>query len=179
MGKAQKREILLTGMPGIGKTTIIRKLAAALGAGNVRGFFTEEVRVAGRRRGFRVVTLDGREGRLADVDFRSPHRVSKYGVDVAGFESLALPVLAGAERDPTAIFLIDEIGKMECFSDAFVRATRELFDRGSTVVATVARRGGGFIAEMKHRPDVEILEVTRANRDTLHTQIVDRLRDPE
>jgi len=171
--------LLLTGVPGIGKTTVIRNVAADLAPDPVRGFFTEEVRVAGKRRGFRIVTLDGREGRLADVDLRSPHRVSKYGVDVAGFESLALPVLEGAENDPSAIFLIDEIGKMECFSAAFVRATRDLFDRGSAVVATVALRGGGFIAEVKRRPDVEIVEVTRANRDTLPARIVDRFRDPQ
>ena len=49
MGKA----LLLTGVPGVGKTTVIRKVADALAARRVRGFLTREMRSRGRRVGFR------------------------------------------------------------------------------------------------------------------------------
>ena len=71
----------------------------------------------------------------------------------------------GGERPhERAIVLIDEIGKMECFSSRFVAAVRRLLDDRKPVVATIAIKGGGFIAEAKARPDVEIWQVTKANR---------------
>jgi hypothetical protein len=38
-------------------------------------------------------------------------------------------------------------------------------------VATVALRGGGFIVEVKQRHDVQVVEVTRGNRQDLPGQI--------
>jgi hypothetical protein len=38
-------------------------------------------------------------------------------------------------------------------------------------VATVALRGGGFIAEVKKRADVQVVEVTQAKRQDLPGQI--------
>ena len=67
--------------------------------------------------------------------------------------------------------LIDEIGKMECFSSRFIEAVRKLLDSETPVVATVAIKGGGFIEEVKSRPDVEIREVTHANREELPIQL--------
>ena len=43
------------------------------------------------------------------------------------------------------------------------------------VVATVAARGGGFIAQAKARPDVETITVTAENRDGLPAEIVSRI----
>ena len=74
--------------------------------------------------------------------------------------------------DPASLYLVDEIGKMECFSAKFCAAMRGLLDSGCPLVATVALRGGGFIREVKSRHDVEIWEVTRANRDEMPRQII-------
>jgi nucleoside-triphosphatase len=134
------------------------------------GFFTEEIRVRGERRGFSLVTFDGRHAVMAHVDHDGP-RVGKYGVDVATLETLARSALAGRRR--VAVYLVDEIGKMECLSPAFVDSTRALLDAGVPLVATIGQRGGGFIAEVKRRPDVTLWEITRANRDAMP----DRVRD--
>jgi nucleoside-triphosphatase THEP1 len=61
---------------------------------------------------------------------------------------------------------------MECLSRAFVAAVTRLFDSSCNVIATVAQRGTGFIAEVKRHPRAELWEVTRANRDTLPGRIV-------
>ena len=74
-------------------------------------------------------------------------------------------------RRGVALYLVDEIGKMECLSPGFVDATRALLDAGVPLVATVGQRGGGFIAEAKRRPDVTLWEVTRANRDALPARV--------
>ena len=54
---------------GVGKTTLIRKIYEALNESGIstQGFYTEELRVHGRRTGFDVVTLDGNRGPLARV----------------------------------------------------------------------------------------------------------------
>jgi nucleoside-triphosphatase len=63
MGQA----LLLTGRPGVGKTTVIRAVVARL-HGKAGGFYTEEIRERGRRTGFRLVALDGTTGTLASVN---------------------------------------------------------------------------------------------------------------
>jgi hypothetical protein len=67
-------------------------------------------------------------------------------------------------------------GRMECFSRKFVEVMTSLLDSDQLVIATVARKGGGFIGRVKQRADVEICDVTRDNRDALADKIVDRLR---
>lgn len=162
-------KVLLTGPPGCGKTTVARKVAGILGPGAV-GFFTEEVRdAAGTRTGFRVESIDGRKGELSSRRPGPGPRVGPYVVDVRGFEAVALPSLAW---DPGKVFIIDEIGKMECFSEAFRARVREIFDSEVRVLATVPLRGGGFFLEgIRSRTGVAIVPVTRANRDRLPEQL--------
>jgi nucleoside-triphosphatase len=164
--------ILLTGPPGCGKTTAVARIVAAL-SGKVRmaGFYTEEIREAGRRVGFRWQRLDGRTGTLAHVHTKSPHRVSKYGVDVESFETQAVSIL-----DPHAtgvdLFVIDEIGKMECFSARFVEAIHLLLKSDKSVLATVAQKGTGLIREVKSHPHIELVHLTRENRDEMTRKII-------
>jgi len=107
---------------------------------------------------------------LADAGLRSRWRVSKYGVNVEGFERLVCPILESA-ADEADVVLVDEIGKMECFSARFCRAIERLADSPTPLVATIAAKGGGLIAAMKSRPDAQIHEITRANRDTTPARI--------
>src|SRR5262249_37755362 len=146
-----RRVLLLTGVPGVGKTTVIRTVAGRLRDRRLGGFYTEEIRARGQRRGFRAVTFDGQARDMARIEFREPPRVGKYGLDVGAVDAVAASALTpGAD-----LYLVDEIGKMECLSATFVAATRALLESGAPVVATVARRGTGFIAETKRRTDVE------------------------
>jgi nucleoside-triphosphatase len=165
----QPHVLLLTGTPGIGKTTVIRRAAAGLEAKGLRGFYTEEIREHGERCGFRLVSFDGAARIIAHVNFPKTCRVGKYGVDVGALDSAA----ALLRPDPqTRIFLVDEIGKMECLSEGFVEAMRALISGRLPIVATVGARGGGFIAEVKRRPESELWHVTHANRDELPSEIL-------
>jgi nucleoside-triphosphatase len=165
------KNLLLTGRPGVGKTTVMTKLAGHLQGRRLTGFYTSEIREGGRRVGFLAVTFSGRRTILAHVDRTEGPWVGHYGVHVAGFEALVLEEL---ER-PADLILCDEIGRMECLSPEFVRAMRRHLDGPVPVVATVALWGGGFIAEVKRRPDVELHEVTRANREGLPALLAGRL----
>jgi nucleoside-triphosphatase len=158
------RHLLLTGVPGSGKSTAIRRLAALIDP-KPRGFYTEEIREGGERRGFRLIGFDGSKALIAHVELPKTHRVAKYGVDVRAIDE-AVERLLGRSA-PAAVYLIDEIGKMECLSQRFVSAMQRLLDSERPVVATVASRGRGFIADVKEREDCELWKLTRANRDAM------------
>jgi nucleoside-triphosphatase len=174
MSELQINNLLLTGLPGCGKTTVVRRVIERLGGRRLAGFYTQEIRREGRRLGFEAVALGGRRAVLAHVELRTKKRVGRYGVDVAAFDAVVQAELRKSP-DEVALFVLDEIGKMECFSRLFVEAATVLLDGRVPVLATIALKGGGFIREVKARPDVELLTVTAANRQDLPHRLVERL----
>ena len=156
--------LLVTGRPGSGKTTVVERVVASLPRGAATGFFTREVRERGVRRGFTIETLDGLTAVLADVGGDGP-RVGRYRVRLDGLEAVGVPALA--PRPGVRFIVVDEIGKMECLSRRFCDAVREALGAPIPVLGTIARQGGGFIAEVRRRADVRIVEVTPRNRDEL------------
>jgi nucleoside-triphosphatase len=169
-----KKNILITGLPGIGKTTVVIRLAEALKNFHPVGFYTAEMREGGMRQGFELIGFDGRRSLLSHVSIRSPFRVSRYGVDIKNFEDF-LDTLKLAEQG-TRLVIIDEIGKMECYSEKFTALMRKLLDSGRPLIATIAQKGGGLIPEVKEREDVKLFEVTQANRDSLVESIAEYVK---
>jgi nucleoside-triphosphatase len=163
--------LLLTGAPGCGKTTIMKKVAAALSKKRVRGFLTGEIRRSGQRVGFELATFGGEKAVLAHVDVGSRHRVGRYGVDVAALDEIVEDALT--LDDATDVYLVDEIGKMECASTRFRASLNALLDSDRPLVATVALRGTGFITEVKNRADVEVWKATKENRDQMPERIIE------
>lgn len=171
-----KDHILITGLPGVGKTTLIRGLAKRLAEYCPAGFYTEEIRnVQGNREGFRIVTLSGRHMVLSHIDFTERSRVGCYGVDVAEFNRLLRQLDLSHAR--SRLFIIDEIGKMECLSREFVNEVSTLLDGPNAIVATIAMKGEGFIRQVKHRPDCRLVTVTRENRDRLLGELANELEE--
>jgi nucleoside-triphosphatase len=168
---SKSAKILLTGLPGCGKTTAVMKIIAELDCMAVAGFYTEEIRENNNRKGFRWKRLDGAGGILAHVDINGRFKVGKYGVDVMDFEKSVVPALY-VERTGTELFVIDEIGKMECFSEKFAVAIRRLFASDKSVLATVARKGDGLIAEVKNYPHAQLFNLTRENREKTIEEIL-------
>jgi nucleoside-triphosphatase len=164
-------KILLTGPPGCGKTTAVMGIVANLSHKTATGFYTQEIRQGNVRKGFRWNCLDGTSGILAHVDIKSSFKVGRYGVDVAGFEDSVVPILDPQQTD-AELFVIDEIGKMECLSGKFVVAVRRLFASGKSVLATVSRKGSGLISEVKSYPSTRIFELTRENHDKIIAEVL-------
>lgn len=171
---ASNMRLFLTGNPGAGKTTLIRAVTERLQGIMCAGFYTEETRRSGERTGFRIVTMDGKKATLASVGTRKP-TVGKYSVHVQDFEKLVLRCL-----DPVTtladLYVIDEIGKMELLSRQFKVAINELLAQPTNLLATITKRGNGFVEQIKRRSDVELIEVTRENRDELPENLAKKLR---
>jgi len=159
------RNLLITGEPGIGKSTLAMKLVEELKALHPVGFYTDEIRVDGTRKGFQVISLDGRRSHLAHVDCRSPLIIGKYRVNVWAFEKFLDEIdLTGSDG---RIVIIDEIGKMECMSRYFRMVVEELLEQERIVIATVAQNGTGMIETVKQREDVILFEMMRRNREEM------------
>jgi nucleoside-triphosphatase len=168
-----KKNIFLTGAPSSGKTTVIKKVIGKLDC-PARGFYTEEERVAGKRTGFLMKTLDGRRGHLAHQDIKSDFHIRRYGVSIENIETIAVPAITPVNEN---IIILDEIGKMECFSGVFKDAATKALDSPNIVVGTITFGGDDFIVGIKQRDDIEILEVTPDNRDLLPDLIVKKIKD--
>lgn len=166
-----KKNILITGLPGVGKTTLIKQIAEELRLFNPVGFYTTEIREKGVRKGFELISLNGRKGILSHIDIKSPYRVGKYRVDVRGFEEFIndIPFLNYA----TSLIIIDEIGKMECMSEKFCRLIEELLNSNRVVIAIIALKSSGIIEGIKRRDDVKLFEITEKNRGELLKTLTD------
>jgi len=165
--------ILITGPPGIGKSTLIRMVCDALSDRSITGFSTREIRHDGERQGFELVGLDGQTALLSHEDVKSPFRIGKYGVDIGAFERFLQGIPFFEPR--IEVVVIDEIGKMECLSALFRRITQMALSSDKKVLAAVSHRGGGFISAVKERWDVHLRTLTWENRDHLLPDIIGQL----
>lgn len=166
--------VLLTGRPGCGKTTVIRRTVNQLGAKRCLGFYTEEVRERGRRIGFDVVTLAGVRIPLARSGGAGP-RVGHYGVDVAAFERTAVAPLEGLPAQTGRVLILDEIGKMELFSPKFVSLLGLVLDPLSAwaVLGTVMRGRHPVVDRLRKQTNIHVVEVNQANREALPSQLAE------
>jgi nucleoside-triphosphatase len=175
MRRLKKKNFLITGLPGMGKTTLTKRISESLMDLNPVGFYTEEIREEGIRKGFELVSFDGRRAILSHTDTKSPYRVGKYKVDVKAFEDFlgSIPFF----NPNTHLIMIDEIGKMECLSDQFKKLMEELLDSEKSVIATIALKGSGFIEEIKKRNDMKLFEITQRNRNSLLADILSEVKE--
>jgi nucleoside-triphosphatase len=171
------RTLLLTGRPGVGKTTVIKAVAEALG-GRAGGFYTEEIRGPGGRQGFRLATLDGQEAVMAHVNLRGGGRprVSRYGVDVGAIERVGVAALRRAMHQGR-IVVVDEIGKMELFCGPFKEAVLRAVGGPHTVVATAMSRPNPWVDGLKAMPHVATWQVTTDNRARLAGRVLRWMED--
>ena len=166
MGEA----ILVTGAPGCGKTTLIRLVIDRL-PGSKGGFFTQEIRQGGVRKGFELVTLDGQHGILAHEELKSKMRVGKYGVNLSTLDKLAVDAIQRAISEG-GIVVIDEIGPMEILSAGFRQVVLEALESSAIVLGAIVRRSIPFTDGIKRHKLVTLIEVRPDNRDQLPDQIL-------
>ncbi len=167
-GRSSKgiKNILLTGKPGIGKTTIIKEWSERLGG--TGGFYTLEMREGKERVGFKIVTINGKEGILAQKGFLSRFKVGKYGVNIANLEGIGVKSIEESlVNSEIKVIIIDEIGKMELVSAKFQGAVKKALDSSKIVIGVITQAPSLFVKEVKRREDTRVVEVTLENRENL------------
>ncbi len=172
-------KVVITSEPGVGKTTLVKKLVQHL-RDNAVGFWTEEVRdkKSKRRTGFKVVSTEGDSELFASKFFRSKRLVGSYGVNVERFEKVALPVLEKALSSKRSVAVIDEVGKMELFSKRFRDLVKALVHQpGRDLILTIPSRDvHPLVAEIRRLPDAVLIELDRENRDFMDKEILGLMR---
>jgi nucleoside-triphosphatase THEP1 len=166
-------KVLLTGPPGCGKTSLVERVVERVrGRARLAGFFTSEVREGGGRVGFDVVTVDGRRAVLSRKGRSGGPRVGSYTVDLASFEAVGVASLHDKEADA---FVIDEIGLMELYSEAFREVVMTLLEGSRPLLATIRSKSEPFCDTIKSRRDVELIVVSSENRDALVEELSKRM----
>ena len=161
------KHILLTGLPRVGKTTLLKTIISKLDS--CGGFYTEEILENGKRIGFKIKTLDKKEGVLALKGLNSKFKLGKYGINLRDLEEIGLVSVKEALNNKK-IIVIDEIGKMELFSEKFKSLVLEVLDSGKMLLGVIHRENIEFLNKIRQRKDVEILEVNLKN----HSEIIFR-----
>jgi nucleoside-triphosphatase len=173
----RKRVLLLTGNPGVGKTTVLTKAVDALKEKGycVGGMISREVREGGTRVGFEILDLNsGRRGWLAHVNQRSGPQVGKYRVNMEDLNGIGAQAVTDAVENCDVV-VIDEVGPMELFSAKFKEATRKALESLKPVLAVVHWKAQDkLINEAKKREDAETIIVTVENREKLNEQIIEK-----
>jgi len=164
------KNIFITGPPGCGKTTLIKEILKELKI-PTKGFFTEEIRRDGERIGFKILTLSGKEGILAEKGFKSPYKVSKYGVLLKDLEEIGVKEIEeGLKGD--FLIVVDEIGKMELFSNKFRDAILKALDSENKVLGTIMLQENPFCDKIKQRKDTRVFYLTRENKEKVKKEIL-------
>jgi nucleoside-triphosphatase len=161
--------LLITGLPRSGKTTLIKKVLHIYSTKKkVGGFITQEFKNLGERIGFHILTIpDGKKGLLAQKGIHSPYRVGRYGVDIHMLEELGCQAVLQAKASGN-IIIVDEIGKMELFSEKFRTILIDALNSPRKVLATIMERSNTFTDRIKKRPDVRLLHLARENFEDVY-----------
>ena len=154
---------LLTGKPGIEKTTTIKALIERIGVEHCGGFYTEEIRVQETRVGFRLVTLGGQTGIFAHIKSESPLRIGHYGVNLDCLESLGIAAIKQA-IEMKKLVVIDEIGPMELYSERFKRSVMDILNSPHLILGTIALKAHPWLDALKQKEGVLLYTLTQDNQ---------------
>ena len=165
--------ILLTGQPGSGKTTLIKHVIDNADF-SVGGFFSNEMRRGNQRVGFTINTLNHRRGILAHVDLGTEHRIGKYFVDVESLDAIGVRAIRDAMKSDDVI-IIDEIGKMELLSENFQQTLIDVLNSQKPVIGSIMQGKSKVTDEIKSREDVVVFRVNEDTRSYLLNEIILRI----
>lgn len=174
-----KKNILVTGRPGVGKTTCVRRVAELLTSRGVvvGGMITFEVRSSGRRIGFQILDMQsGRRGWLARKGVYGMPRVGRYTVFLDELESIGVGAITAA-LEKAQVIVIDEIGPMELYSEKFKETVWKALESSKPVLATIHAKAErySFGRKVLSRNDVELHKLTLINREGVPPRIAKKI----
>jgi nucleoside-triphosphatase len=168
-------KVFITGKPGSGKTTLIKEVLKHISQIPCCGFYTEEIREKGERKGFKVKTIFSKEeALLAHINFEKKFSVGKYGVDVEGFERVIAKEFK--DKNPETLYIIDEVGPMECYSKRFIGIVEELLRGNFRILGTVKLKGGGLMEKIRNDKSIRLFHLTEKNRKETFSEVLNLLK---
>lgn len=169
---------LLTGMPRIGKTSVIKRIIRVIGDESCGGFYTEEIHGEGNiqdeRIGFRLVTLDGQYDVLAHVLSKSSLRIGRYGINLACLEEIGLAAVERA-RTTKKLVVVDELGPMQAYSEPFKNIIMNILAQAYPLLGSIALEAHPWLDMVKRQDHVELYEVTFQNQEEILNTITKAL----
>lgn len=170
--------VFLTGDPGSGKTTAVRRVCEILASRGMKpgGMISGEIREGGVRVGFKLEDLMTHEtGTLAHINQREGPRVGKYGVNLADIQRVGGTAIRRSIKEADVI-VVDEIGPMELNSMPFILAVEMALGSPKHFVGTIHKRASHYlVGAIKSNPAYKILEITRENREQIPMTILEGL----
>ncbi|MFX1596295.1 MAG: NTPase [Promethearchaeota archaeon] len=170
------KKILILGPPRCGKSTLISKLIEYFSAQNysIYGFQTPEIREHGNRIGFDIIDINsGEKSQLARVGtFNSRYKLGKYNVFIKEFDKFIEKAL-NFEKKQVDLIIIDEIGKMELFSEKFQNLIMKLFTSQSSILATVGLKLNHQVKNfILNLPSIQLLNLNRQNFQFIFEKVI-------
>ena len=168
--------VLITGAPGIGKTSLISRLYRDLTPLVIKGFYKKAIHEYQILKGYRLATFDFQELVLAHIHIVGPDRFEDFGLNLDGFEKLIINQLS---PDPNVeLFLVDEIGVMECTSLQFRQIILKVINSDIPLIATLASLNVLDILKIRNRKDISILNMTHKNREFIWKDVLVEISRP-
>lgn len=169
--------VLITGQPGCGKTTLIKKVARSLSI-PFCGFFTNEIRHGRRRVGFEIESFAGNKAVMSHLDIKSPYRVGKYGVEIESMERIAAFEMEIALSE-NRLLIVDEIGKMELFSKRFKELILKVFQKEIPFLGTILYKPHPFCDRLKDSHGIKLLTLRMSEYDKTYGKITRWLKNTQ
>jgi nucleoside-triphosphatase len=175
-------KILITGPPKCGKSTLVSKLIDFFSNKNyvIRGFTTPEIREKNNRIGFDIIDIySGKKGKLARIgNYETKFKLGKYSIFIDEFEEIIKKSLENiiynsqtAER--VDLICLDEIGKMELFSEKFQTLITNLFQSNFPVIATIGQKVQHPVKDyILNLTGVVLFNLSRQNQQLIYDKIV-------
>lgn len=163
--RTDRKHIFLTGEKQSGKTTVLEKSLAQLEM-EMFGYQTKPYEIAGQRKGHYMHCLSPLEA--FENDFPISIRVAeKKSIPVTEtFETLGVRILEQA-KSSSGLLVVDELGRLERDAVEFQQMLFACMDVLPLVVGVLQKTNAEFIAAIKQRADVQIIEVNEGNRESL------------
>jgi nucleoside-triphosphatase len=164
--------IAVTGTPGVGKSTLVRKVVETLHGKDCRcrigGVMAADKRVKERRVGFELLDLgSGARGMLADETGTGP-QLGKYKVRLDDLDNVGAKSVEDALGSD--LIVVDEVGPMELSSRRFIAAVEKALASKKPMLVVLHEWSSHPLAK-KVRRNFKVITVTRENRDALAEEI--------
>ena len=168
--------IVLTGPPGIGKTTAVLQIARVLKDRgiNVGGIVSREIRVNNERVGFEFIDFITNDTNvLASISGKGP-KVGKYFVSFEGCQ-FAAERLDHAMKSCN-IIICDEIGPMEVKSREFLESVKNLLNVDKKVIVVIHQKLRYPIIDQIRMKSELIINLNLQNREKINEILLHKLR---